>query len=620
NRGLSPFQRKIVEKAILNMKVETTHRGAANRKYRVGGLTREGTADLEFPDKEGGPSINVARYFQQKYHVLQYPRLQCLRIGARKQHNYLPMEVCNLVGGQRVNKLDERQTADMIKITCQKPHIRRAEIHTQFIKAHGASSEWNREFGINVPGMQVALDGRVLEAPSMRYGPASKSGDVERAELGAWNMRDKHFFEPKELACWGVVCFVDKNMFPPDAMSYAVSELARVAKAHGINVSMPKPPTMYASDVRGARTVKDVLERCKITASNTARKACQLIVVMKATGDSGDYGDIKRAGDTALGVPTQCMILKHLRNPNVQYLANVCLKINAKLGGKNTVPATDLPFINQAPTIIFGADVNHPGAGNVSKPSLAAVVGTMDRFASRHAAAIRVQEHRKEVIGDLSSMVKELLLTFYALNGLKPARILFYRDGVSEGQFKEVLQFEVRAIEAACRSLEAGYRPTITFIVCQKRHHTRLFALDRGAQDRSGNVLPGTVVDSAICHPLEFDFYLCSHAGLQGTSRPAHYHVLWDENRFTPEAIQRLTYHLTYFFCRCTRSVSIVPAVYYAHLVAFRAQFFVKDTDESTETDSITRSEGKERDARDIDWAATFNSVHENIRPLMYFV
>jgi len=25
----------------------------------------------------------------------------------------------------------------------------------------------------------------------------------------------------------------------------------------------------------------------------------------------------------------------------------------------------------------------------------------------------------------------------------------------------------------------------------------------------------GTVVDSKICHPTEFDFYLCSHAGKQ---------------------------------------------------------------------------------------------------------
>lgn len=25
----------------------------------------------------------------------------------------------------------------------------------------------------------------------------------------------------------------------------------------------------------------------------------------------------------------------------------------------------------------------------------------------------------------------------------------------------------------------------------------------------------GTVVDQKICHPTEFDFYLCSHAGIQ---------------------------------------------------------------------------------------------------------
>lgn len=53
---------------------------------------------------------------------------------------------------------------------------------------------------------------------------------------------------------------------------------------------------------------------------------------------------------------------------------------------------------HQAPTIVFGADVNHPGAGNVSKPSIAAVVASMDRWVARHGSCVAVQEHRKEVI------------------------------------------------------------------------------------------------------------------------------------------------------------------------------------------------------------------------------
>ena len=32
---------------------------------------------------------------------------------------------------------------------------------------------------------------------------------------------------------------------------------------------------------------------------------------------------------------------------------------------------------------------------------------------------------------------------------------------------------------------------------------------------KSGNVPPGTIVDTDITHPTEFDFFLCSHAGIQ---------------------------------------------------------------------------------------------------------
>jgi hypothetical protein len=45
-----------------------------------------------------------------------------------------------------------------------------------------------------------------------------------------------------------------------------------------------------------------------------------------------------------------------------------------------------------------------------------------------------------------------------------------------------------------------------------------------------------------ICHPFEYDFFLNSHAGIQGTNKPAHYHVLVDENGFTPDTLQLLTY------------------------------------------------------------------------------
>lgn len=53
----------------------------------------------------------------------------------------------------------------------------------------------------------------------------------------------------------------------------------------------------------------------------------------------------------------------------------------------------------------------------------------------------------------------------------------------------------------------------------------RFFPQSERDGDRSGNCPAGTVVDREIAHPTEFDFYLQSHGGLLGTSRPAHYSV-----------------------------------------------------------------------------------------------
>src|SRR4029434_3615429 len=65
----------------------------------------------------------------------------------------------------------------------------------------------------------------------------------------------------------------------------------------------------------------------------------------------------------------------------------------------------------------------------------------MDAHPSRYCATVRVQRSRSQVIQDLASMVRELLIQFYKSTRYKPTRIIFYRDGVSEGQFRQVRPF-----------------------------------------------------------------------------------------------------------------------------------------------------------------------------------
>lgn len=70
---------------------------------------------------------------------------------------------------------------------------------------------------------------------------------------------------------------------------------------------------------------------------------------------------------------------------------------------------------------------------------LSQLVASMDAHPSRYSATVRIQQHRQEIISELASMVREMLIHFYKSTRFKPHRIIFYRDGVSEGQFQQVV-------------------------------------------------------------------------------------------------------------------------------------------------------------------------------------
>ena len=62
----------------------------------------------------------------------------------------------------------------------------------------------------------------------------------------------------------------------------------------------------------------------------------QLIVVI-LPGKTPVYAEVKRVGDTLLGMATQCVQMKNVNKTTPQTLSNLCLKINVKLGGINNI-------------------------------------------------------------------------------------------------------------------------------------------------------------------------------------------------------------------------------------------------------------------------------------------
>lgn len=122
--------------------------------------------------------------------------------------------------------------------------------------------------------------------------------------------------------------------------------------------------------------------------------------------------------------------------------------------------------------MIVGADVTHPSPIEQSiKESIAAVVASIDEKCSYYSmivlfksydvmkqffklkliwfkvARLRTQPARKcekksqEMILDIENVFYDLFMQFFYSNQYFPKRVILFRDGISEGEFKNVIYF-----------------------------------------------------------------------------------------------------------------------------------------------------------------------------------
>ncbi|KAI1316171.1 hypothetical protein EDD11_010343 [Mortierella claussenii] len=595
-----------------------THRGASFKKrYKVSELSMISAEQIKFDQETNDGKkrkITIPTYYKAAYNLqLKYPFLPCIGVKGREgQMMYFPVEVCSIVSGKRyTKKLNELQTTAMIKGTCMNPQKRAEKIANNFRILDFEHNEYMKKFGMEVSKEMTVVPARVLPPPRVSYG-----NNVQvTPQFGSWQLNpQRKMVQGATLKSWGVLVYEPPGRLREDTIRNFLRELTSTLAENGMNVVQRDPPIMYGQIGNVNKNVESMLHQIK----ESSKVPADLILVVMPN-KCQTYSAIKTYCETVhkTGVITQCALSKNITRVNKQYCGNLGLKINSKLGGMNNRLAPQMvPFLAQKPTMILGADVTHPAPGE-NKPSVVAVVASMDKDAFRYAGRIKAQESRQEVIEGLKYLVYQLLCAFKAQpqNRVYPERILFYRDGVSEGQFEAVMANEVSAVREACNHINETerrpqpYNPKITFCVVKKRHHARLFPMNANEADRSGNCVAGTVVDTVITHPTEFDFYLQSHGGLQGTSRPTLYHVLLDENNFTSDSLQELTYRLCHVYARCTKSVSIVPSVYYAHLLAFRARHY-QGGDFS---DTASSSSGSSASGPTFETSA-------NLKNVMYFV
>ncbi|PLW22479.1 hypothetical protein PCASD_10838 [Puccinia coronata f. sp. avenae] len=502
-------------------------------------LTLTNSQNEMFETDEGRTSVE-AFFLKNWGKRLHYPNLpNVVTMGSGKKTVY-PMELCSIRKGQRyILKLGSDQQSSALKFQTIKPAGRFQQI--MVARQHVMNSDHEK----------------LLAAYGIRIGKDANLRIPVRD--GQWNIAKPNlqFITPKVLKSWAVVVCTGAPLQDDPIMNFLRALRSKLIQL-GVQVAEAPPPIIRLQPPGQNAQVKEALERAGKTAWQNFQKAPPQLFLCITDERSFLYNSIKVEGDNfaSRGVTTQCMVLKHVKTPKDQYLSNLALKINV-------------------PTMIVGADLTHNNLSAKMKPSIAALVGSLDWTMLKYAPAVGVQPllepsdedgrpRSQEPIQLFRTLLTELLEKWEKNNpGPKfPRKMIIFRDGVSDGEFTQVLESEFKAAKAAVEKIAgAPDQCKITY------NHRLRMSPDPQCQDRSGNAPAGTVLD----------------------------HRIGDPNS-SADDLQKIIQTISSGFQRATRSVGLATPAYYADIVASRAKMWLNADDDGAST-VVSTASGRDQTA-----------------------
>ncbi|PIA63772.1 hypothetical protein AQUCO_00201245v1 [Aquilegia coerulea] len=609
-------------KMLKNLRVKTRHN---NMEFKIIGLSEQVCNDQRFllkkrngdSSKEETVQITVYDYFQSRKIPLTKSRfLPCLDVGKVNGPIYLPLELCSLLSLQRYTKaLSSKQRVSLGEKSKLLPHTCMQIVKGAVRDCCYGDDPMFKPCGISIEGHSTVCIGRVLGPPKLIFG--RREGYTPRG--GRWNFNGKKLYNANEIKNWAIV-----NFSTHWDMKQLSQKLISCGASKGMSIRRPLSEIEEDLEWSNAGPVERVEKMFETLCEQVEAKGIVLpdfiLCLLPEKKCCNIYGPWKKKNLHEMGIITQCLSPTEI---NDQYLTNVLLKINSKLGGKNSLLADEhipnLPHLKDTPTMILGMDVSHGSPGQSDAPSIAAVVGSTHwPLFSTYRASVRTQLPNMEMIDSLFKLeqneqdvgiIRELLLEFFeSTRGRKPEQIIIFRDGVSESQFPQILNIELEQIVKAVEYLGCTRIPKITLIVAQKNHHTKLIPYGS-----TSNPPPGTVVDTQIVHPRNYDFYMCAHKAEIGTTRPTHYHVLLDEIGFSADELQNIVHSLCYVYQRGTTATSIVAPICYAHLAAAQMRQLIKfdASSDSSPSHGVTSAGSVP--------VALLPSLHNKVKSSMFF-
>lgn len=530
-----------------------------NRTYRVDDIDWKQNPRSSFM-VDGKPKTFV-EYFQEHYGKtikdLNQPLLVCRpkekdRRAGRTDNTFLVPELCVLTGLTDEMRANFTVMRDLATHTRVEPPKRVLNL-MEFIKRINGSGAVQKEmaaWGMQFGNELVPITGRVLPQEKVLQAGTTYRYNSVTADFSR-EIRDHNMHVSVPVNSWLVVC--------PQRESRACNDFVKqlIDVSRPIGVSMAAPRFIWMDNDKGTTYTSEMRPE------NTA--SAQLVLLVVPNNRKERYDVIKKHACCEVGIPTQVVMSRTISNQkNLRSVATkVAIQLNCKLGGEAW--CLEVPLSN---TMIIGYDTYHD-SGTRGR-SAGAFVASMNRTFTRWYSRVTFHKTHQELGNTLAKNVQDAISRYSQVNGgAIPERIIFFRDGVSDGQIPQVKEWEIDQIVTAMSQLFPETHPLkLAFVVVTKRISTRFFA---NKNNSISNPPPGTVVDQVVTRPERYDFFLVSQSVRQGTVAPTHYNIIHDTTGLKPDHMQRLAYKLTHLYFNWPGTVRVPAPCQYAHKLAFLA-------------------------------------------------
>lgn len=325
-------------KDLHSLRVRARH---TKMTYRLFGFSDKGADQTMFKD-DSNRQISVATYMQKTYAIrLQNASLPCVRTNPRRDI-FVPLELLEVCENQRRTKaMTPQQTSQMIRTAALKPDVRQQSAQKSIETANYNKDATCNAFRMQVNPQMMKVKARILEVPRLEY----RGNKTMQPRDGSWNMAANAMHFGVGIFHW-VVIQIGNYMRKdgPQGVNNLIQEMVNIGTQNGVTFGAQEPP-QYNVDPRISPGAYEKYLIDLIDLRNREIKAVrgqenhylQLIVVLKERQDTPIYNTTKRVCDILKGVASQCLlsstVVKQRRLD--QYVSNVLLKINSKLGGHN---------------------------------------------------------------------------------------------------------------------------------------------------------------------------------------------------------------------------------------------------------------------------------------------